>query len=152
MCILKAMGKAARAIITKDDKILVMYRNKHGSEYFTLVGGRIHEDESIERGLVREVKEETGLEVTDARLVFTEEHPSPYNDQYMFLCKVGPYEDVKIQPYSEEGFMNKININVHKPVWVEKSSFHTLTFRTPQLQTAIIEAIKNGFPNQPIKL
>lgn len=146
------MAKAARAIVIEGDKILVMHRNKHGSEYFTLVGGRMNDSETIEQALVREVKEETGLDVTDSKLVFIEEHPEPYNQQYIYLCKVSPHDAVAIQDSSEEGFMNKISINTHRPLWAETNSFSKLSFRTPQLQDAIVASIKKGFPDQPVKL
>lgn len=146
------MGKAARAIIIENGKLLVMHRNKHGSEYFTLVGGRAHEGEALEQTLVREVKEETGLDITTSRLVFVELHPAPYNEQYIYLCEVAPHADVAIQDSSEESFMNRISINTHRPLWAEAASFSQLNFRTPQLQQAIITALKNGFPAQPIKL
>ncbi|HSX52948.1 MAG TPA: NUDIX hydrolase [Patescibacteria group bacterium] len=146
------MAKAARAIIIEGDKILVMHRNKQGSEYFTLVGGRLNDHETPEQALVREVKEETGLDVISYRLVYTEEHQEPYNDQYIFLCEVAPHADVAIQDTSEEGFMNKISINVHRPHWAEASSFAKLPFRTIQLQNAITTALNKGFPDEPIKL
>ncbi len=146
------MGKAARAIILKNDKILVMYRNKEGSEYYTLVGGRAKDDETLEQALVREVKEETGLEVIAARLVFVEQHPEPYNEQYIYLCEALPNESLAIQDSSEEGLMNTISINVHKPLWAEARAFSRLHFRTPQLQTAIDRALRYGFPKEPIKL
>ena len=146
------MGKAARAIIIKGDQLLVMHRNKHGSQYYTLVGGRVNDGETVEQALVREIKEETGLDITAGQLVFIEEHPEPYNEQYIFLCEVGSHQGVSIQESSEEGLMNKIDINVHRPVWVEAGAFGRLSFRTPQLQAAIIEAIKNGFPDKPTKL
>jgi len=146
------MGKAARAIVIEGNKILVMHRNKYGSEYFTLVGGRVNDNETTEQALVREIKEETGLDITKARLVFFEQHPAPYNEQYIFLCEVAPHESVAIQETSEEGFMNRIDINVHKPLWSELSAFSKLPFRTPQLQNAIAEAFKKGFPQEPIKL
>lgn len=146
------MAKASRAIIIEGDKILVMHRNKYGSEYFTLVGGRLAENETPEQALVREIKEETGLDIVSARLVFTEEHPEPYNDQYIFLCQVAPHGDVAIQDYSEEGQMNELDINTHRPVWAEVNSFGNLPFRTPTLQQAIVKALKIGFPPQPVKL
>ncbi len=143
------MSNAARAIIIENDQLLVMHRNKYGSEYFTLVGGRVNDNETIEQALIREVKEETGLDVTAHRLVFFEAHPAPYNQQYIYLCEVAPYNSVAIQSYSEEGLMNRLNANTHKPVWVYKDAFHTLQFRTPQLQTAILQALKSGFPTEP---
>src|SRR5262249_55189295 len=109
------MAQAARAIIIEGDKTLVMHRNKYGSEYFTLVGGRVADGETTEQALMRELKEETGLDVTAARLVFIEEHPEPYNQQYIYLCEVAPHADVAVQETSEEGFMNRLDSNVHKP-------------------------------------
>ena len=146
------MGKAARAIIIEENKILVMYRNKYGDEYFTLVGGRVAKNESVEQALVREVREETGLIVTKGRLVYYEDHPSPYNEQCIFLCEVAPHESIAIQTTSEEGTLNKLDMNIHKPLWAEISSFSSLPFRTPQLQNAISKALRDGFPSEKIKL
>jgi ADP-ribose pyrophosphatase YjhB (NUDIX family) len=146
------MGKAARAIIIEKNKLLVMYRNKQGSQYYTLVGGRANEQETVEDALVREVKEETGLDITHARLVYVEYHKEPYNEQYIYLCEVAPHNDVSIQDSSEEAFMNRINVNVHKPQWTDKKAFASLSFRTPQLQTAIVKALKKGFPKDAERL
>lgn len=146
------MAKAARAIIIENGKILVMYRQKEGSEYFTLVGGRVKDNKVLEQGLVREVKEETGLDVTAARLVYVEPHPEPYNEQYIYLCNVGPHADIAIQEGSEEGFLNKLQANIHQPFWVEVEAFAKLAFRTPQLQLAIVDAFKHGFPKEPVTL
>jgi len=146
------MGKAARAIIIEDDKMLLMHRNKFGSQYYTLVGGRVSGDETIEQALVREIREETGLVITAARLVFFEEHPEPYNEQYIFLCEVAPHGDVAIQDYAEEGYMNKLDANIHTPMWVETKAFAHVEFRTPQLQKAIIESLQHSFPAHPVKL
>ena len=146
------MRKASRAIIFNGSKMLVMQRNKHGSKYVTLVGGRLNDDETIEQALVREVKEETGLEITAHRLVFIEEHPEPYNEQYIFLCSVKSFENIAIQEDSEEGFMNRIDINTHQPFWVDIRSLEGLAFRTPNLLKAIIEGVKRGFPEAPVKL
>ena len=146
------MGKAARALIFENGKLLVMHRNKHGDEYFTLVGGRANDDESLEDALKREVMEETGLEVLRCRLVFIEEHPAPYNEQYIYYCVIAPHGEVAIQETSEEGYMNKLDINTHTPLWADLSGFSKLAFRTPQLQSAIVEALKTGFPEEPRKL
>jgi ADP-ribose pyrophosphatase YjhB (NUDIX family) len=146
------MAKAARAIIFENGKMLVMHRNKYGSQYFTLVGGRVNEGESVEQALERELKEETGLEVASSRLVFYEGHPEPYNEQYIYLCDVKPHGELKVQDYSEEAMMNRIDLNVHTPMWVELNAFDKLSFRTPQLQQAIVKSLRQGFPNEPIRL
>ncbi|HSW99115.1 MAG TPA: NUDIX domain-containing protein [Candidatus Saccharimonadales bacterium] len=146
------MRKAARAIIIEDGKMLVMQRNKYGSEYVTLVGGRANDDETLEQTLVREVWEETGLQVVAATLMFIEEHPEPYNEQYIYYCNVAPHGEALVQANSEEGQMNQYDMNTHKLLWANLSSFEHLNFRTPQLQKAIVEALRKGFPKEPVKL
>jgi ADP-ribose pyrophosphatase YjhB (NUDIX family) len=147
------MGKAARAIIFNGQKILVMHRDKSGSKYYTLVGGRVQDHESLEQGVIREVREETGMEVTNTKLVFIEEHAPPYDEQYIFLCEVANLPDsITVQLASEEGIMNQIGINNHQPIWAEAASFARLPFRTPQLQAAIVQSLRKGFPNNPVKL
>ena len=146
------MANAARAIIIENGKLLVMFRNKHGSQYYTLVGGRLDGDETPEQAVDREVMEETGLKVTSSRLVFFEDHPEPYNKQYIFLCEVAPHGDVAIQDYSEEGMMNRLEANVHKPLWVELKGLEQIPFRTPQLQQAIALGFRKVFPKEPVKL
>ncbi len=146
------MGQAARAIIVENGKILLMHRNKYNSKYFTLVGGRLNDNETPEQAVVREVFEETGLQVTSARLVYYEDHPEPYNKQFIFLCTVAPHDKVAIQEMSEEGMMNRIGINVHEPVWADIEAFERTEFRTPMLQRAILDGLKYGFPQQPLKV
>lgn len=143
------MGHAARAIVIENNQILVMYRNKNGVEYYTLVGGQLSENESAEAALHREVQEETGLEVVGSRLVFLEDHPEPYNKQSIFLCDVGPHGEVAIQDTSEEGLMNRIDINIHKPMWVSLKNFSKLHFSTMNLQQAILKSVEKGFPEHP---
>lgn len=152
VCHYTDMAKAARAIIIEKGNILVMHRNKQGSEYFTLVGGKVDEDETIEQGLVREIQEETGLQIVSAHLVFYEPHPEPYNEQYIFLCQVAPHSEIGIQKASEEALLNKLGFDTHTPYWIPLRAFSKLAFRTPQLHQAIIKSIERGFPNQPVRL
>jgi ADP-ribose pyrophosphatase YjhB (NUDIX family) len=146
------MKIAARAIIIKDNKILVMYRNKYGSQFYTLVGGRTDNNETPEQAVIREVKEETGMDVTRSELVFKEQHRGFYSDQYIYLCQVKDDSQIAIQENSEEGLMNKLQANIHRPEWTDINSFSKLPFRTIQLQNAIIKSLKDGFPTEPIIL
>lgn len=57
----------AYAVIIEDDKILLS--PQHGDNRYDLPGGKVDLGESMEDGLVREVKEETGIEVSPVRLL-----------------------------------------------------------------------------------
>ena len=61
------MEKTARAIIIKDDKLLVFFRRKirEGKEitYYALPGGHVEGDDSFEDTVIRELKEEMNLDI-----------------------------------------------------------------------------------------
>ncbi len=146
------MANAARAIIIHNNKMLLMKRNKQGSDYYTLVGGKLNTGESAEVGLAREVREETGLKLSSVRLVFTEKHSAPYNNQFIFLCETTNHDSAMISPDSEEALLNRIGMGLHELNWVDLHHFERLPFFTMQLQAAITAALKNGFPKTPIAL
>ncbi len=63
-----SIRSAAKAIIIKDDQILLnRCRHKDGSIYYDLPGGGQHKYESLEAAVLREVKEESGFDVTIRR-------------------------------------------------------------------------------------
>ncbi len=53
----------ATAIIIRDGKVLLIHRQKPGRDFYVLPGGGVELEESFEEACVREVKEETGLDV-----------------------------------------------------------------------------------------
>jgi ADP-ribose pyrophosphatase YjhB (NUDIX family) len=58
----------ALVYIARDDAVLLVRQN-YGRRYWSLPGGSVEQGESVEGAAVREVKEETGLDVRLARLV-----------------------------------------------------------------------------------
>lgn len=146
------MAIASRAIIIDGGDLLLMKRNKSTSEYYTLVGGVIKDGEDPADALAREVKEETGIDIVSARLVYIENHPAPYNSQYIYVCEATSHGPAQIQEDTEEDQLNRLDYNIHTPVWIPAKHFGRLPFSTIQLQRAIVDALENGFPEEPKEL
>ena len=65
------MADRAAALIVQNKRLLVIYRQKLDREYYVLPGGSVEPGESIEQACVREVREETGLDVVIQRQIWT---------------------------------------------------------------------------------
>lgn len=57
-------------ILIENDRLLVVKQRLSGSRAWSLPGGRLERGESVEQGLKREMKEETGLDVRVERLLY----------------------------------------------------------------------------------
>ena len=75
------MRIASRLIMVRNNQLLVMHRNKFGSEYYALIGGGVDPGENPMHALTREVREETGLMLANPKLVYIEEAGKPYGTQ-----------------------------------------------------------------------
>ena len=89
------MGKLIRATICeiiRDDKILLQYKaaGKFGEGKWNGPGGKIKPDETPVEGVIREVREETGLTILDPKLnglidFYFGEKPEPDWTTYIFM-------------------------------------------------------------------
>ncbi|MEO6514008.1 MAG: NUDIX domain-containing protein [Candidatus Saccharimonadales bacterium] len=139
------MRQAARAIVIKDDKLLVIHRNKFGKEYYTLPGGGIDSGETPEQAIIREMDEETGVVIALKRLVFIEEPGEPFGRQYIFLAEYVSGEPA-LHPNSEEAALNLKGQNTYLPLWLELTDLDRAVFMSPILQRAILNGVQDGFP------
>jgi ADP-ribose pyrophosphatase YjhB (NUDIX family) len=60
---------SVEAVIVQDDSLLFLKRNNPPvKDQWWFPGGRVRKGETLEQSLLREVKEETGLKVTESKL------------------------------------------------------------------------------------
>lgn len=78
----------ASAIILKGEKILLIHRKKNGEEYWVFPGGGVEDTETAAEGIVREVKEETNLDVLKYELAFMAYNEASKKEEPFYLCDV----------------------------------------------------------------
>lgn len=142
------MRKCARAVVLKDDQMLVMERFKMGKTYYTLLGGSVNSGETEDAAAIREVHEESGITIANPRLVFVEDAGDPYGPQYIYFCDYVSGEP-ELQPDSEEAFWTKEGANTYKPMWIPMQDLKNKEFTTPLLKEALLMAFEHGWPAEP---
>lgn len=72
-------------LVYKDENILVLDRKKKDWPGLTLPGGHVEKNEDFNSSVIREVKEETGLTITNPILCGIEEFKTDKEDRYIML-------------------------------------------------------------------
>ncbi len=137
-----------RAVVVKDDHLLVMYRNKFGQEYYTLIGGGIDVGETPTQALIREVHEETGVQLADPQLVLVEEAGPIFGTQYVYLCHYVAGEPA-LHSDSEEAKIHALGKNLYVPMWLPLAQLPTMPFRSEELKQALLHGLQHGFAQPP---
>ena len=145
------MRKTARAIVVSEDNLLLMYRNKFGYEYFSLIGGEIEIDESPEETAIREVSEESSLVVDSPRLVMIENAGKMFGVQYIYLCQYVSGSPV-LRPDSIEAQISQKGDNIYKPVWVKLTELDNINLLPSILKESIIKYLDSGFPDSVVEI
>jgi len=78
-------NKIVSAIIIESGKILLMHRIKADKDYFVLPGGSVQESEDNISALIREIKEETSLEIEVGKLLWQVNNEFDKRIQYIYL-------------------------------------------------------------------
>lgn len=95
---MKKKNRAA-AIIIRDGKLLLFKRQKPGREYYILPGGGVELEETFEQACIREVKEETGLDVLAIQLA--SRYITLEKEENYYVTQVSPGEPVLGGPEAE---------------------------------------------------
>ena len=79
-------------IVPMNDGFVLMHRknvirNKDYQEYYTFPGGHLEEGETLEEGVIREIKEEFGINVKVVRKLYELKNDKLNMKEYFFLCE-----------------------------------------------------------------
>ena len=135
-------------IVTKDNKILLIHRQKNGKKYYVFPGGSVEKNEVNEEALIREIKEETSIKVEIKRLVYVHDYQT--SQQYYYLSEYHGGRP-RLASGSIEKQRMKTKNDFYQPLWVDISSLSKLLLYPLEIRDWLISDLKNGFPSKPRK-
>lgn len=142
------------AIILNDDRILLIERKKNGRQFYVFPGGGVEEGETNEEAAVREVLEETSVNVSITRLLYHHHYlasdtSSRDSDQYFFLAKYESGEP-KLQTNTNEA-MSQINTDgedSYNPMWIKVATLQDKILYPLEIRDWLIEDLLSGFKKE----
>jgi len=125
---------APKAFIVKNNKVLVVREssshptNTRAGEY-SLIGGRINDDEPWQQGFIREVQEEIGSAIKIGKPLFVSESFNKVNGEHwhivrcFFLCEIKE-DNIKLSAEHDDfKWINPIDFNKENVVDNEHGAF-----------------------------
>lgn len=77
---------------------VLLVKQIRGRKFWTLPGGKVFADESVEAGLKREIREETGARVTFASQMALFDRPDKRNITFLFRAGLNASDKLKPKP------------------------------------------------------
>jgi ADP-ribose pyrophosphatase YjhB (NUDIX family) len=114
----------ASAVVTRDDRILLIRHSRRGRSYWLLPGGHPHVSEIATAAVEREIFEETGLRVRADRVLFVWEGIAPHEQRRILeIVFSADLLDPKREPRSESA--------LEQPAFVAHQDLGSLTMYPP---------------------
>lgn len=136
-------------IVQMNDGFVLMHRknvvrNKDYQEYYTFPGGHLEEGETLEEGVIREIKEEFGIHVKVVRKLYELENSRVNMKEYFFLCEyvdgefgIGDGEEFSNNPeYKDSG--------EYIPEIVKRENISELILLPLEIKERFIQDLKEG--------
>jgi inorganic pyrophosphatase len=117
------MRPRVTVLIINKGKVLLLYRFKDGKEYYAVPGGGIEPGETEETAAVREIKEETGLDITLGEKIGTLELDG--ETQHLYLTKSFRGEPKLGSPERERQSPE----NVYRLEWIPLEKLSSINLR-----------------------
>lgn len=133
----------ASGVIIRNNKILLLFRDKNNEQYFILPGGGIEIGETPEQAMVREIAEECSSRCTIIKFLFSQAEEGKL--AYYFLLDLENEEPVLGGPEIKKQSQK----NYYEFVWLGYDEFLTLTnFYPLDMQQRIASLIiSNLYPS-----
>lgn len=144
------MGRIRVAgIVPMEDGFALMHRRgvkkrKDIQEYYTFPGGGLEEGETLEEGVIREIKEEFGIDVEVIKELYTMESEKFSQKEYFYLCE---YIGGKFGTGDGPEFSNNpkyADSGEYLPEIVKREDIENLLLLPGEIKDKFVDDIKNN--------
>jgi 8-oxo-dGTP diphosphatase len=134
----------AAAIIIKQNSIALIKRHREGMVYYLFPGGTVEENETPKQAVIREVKEELGLDVRVEKLVASvifEENVQLY---YLTTILGGEFGTGDGEEYSNQ---RNPSDGDYFPVWIHLEELSRKSVRPACVAALVISSVDTNWPS-----
>ena len=142
------MDKKIRAVgvVIKDKELLVMWRKRPEKEYYTFPGGGVEEGEKVQDAVVRELLEETSVQVKIKKLLYHVKY-SDGSEQCFYLCDYVSGE-LALGEFNEKLRMDQGH-SLYRPMWVSLENVVDILLYPLEVRDWLIDDSEDGFIKTP---
>ena len=119
-------------------------RNRDYQEYYTFPGGGLEEGETLAEGVVREIKEEFGINVKVIKKLYELENMKLHMKEHFFLCE---YIDGEFGTGDGEEFSDNLEYKdsgEYIPEIVERENVSDLVLLPLEIKEKFVQDLKKG--------
>jgi len=136
------MEKRVRAIIIKDNKILTIKRTKPEGIFWVFPGGGVEEGETNEEALIRECREELGVDVKIDNLFCEMDSKIPKTfgqREYFYFCEIngGKLGSGNGPEFNDSSYVGKYDIE-----WIYIGDLKNTNLRPAKIKDLIYDRYK----------
>lgn len=124
-------------VISSERKILLVKHRKGSKQYWVLPGGRLEYGETFQECAVRELKEETGLDIAVDKMVFLSEAIAPDRSRHIVNVYLTAHVTGGVMKLGNEPVLAAVDY-----VWLTELESSTLY---PPVGKHILEAVEDSF-------
>jgi mutator protein MutT len=141
------MRVRSAAVLIQNNSLALIERHRAGLHYFTFPGGGVDEGESPEQAVVREVREELGVEVRVVRLVAKVWFRG--NRQLFFLVEQvgGEFGTGTGEEYASD---HDPASGSYEPVWMSLAEIPANNVLPQPVAALVVKSLVDGWPHESV--
>jgi len=146
------MRVRAVAILIEEDRLAMIERHRSGLHYYSFPGGAVEPDETPEDAVVREMEEETGLQVMVKRRIAYVWFRGRRQEFFLVARVSGEFGTGTGEEYQPPPLGKSPSSGTYHPLWLPLADLASYNVLPPEMAAAVQRAWREGWPEEPFEI